>query len=408
MGAAADHIAAWEAAHLIDAETAGRLRAAEGAAAPRGAAQGTEPGSPSVRSEADDSTGVEPMRSVGGLAAVFGPGVSVGEMFGYVGGAFLLGAWIAFVNRIGGAGASGDVTMALGAGVGAIVLAALGWWLRSGNARRRRAAGIAFVIATAQTAWASWSFAATLAVHDGQWRAVIAATAALVVAVVGRRVLPSVVTQLGVLGSLTALAAVLLALFRDILVPANPGEFASVRVGGPDPIILLALEAAWWLGLAVVVGFIGLREARSDGDPAALRRAAASRLWAGMVAVIGVAIAVTRRDVQVNGDYDRVLAPWLGDIAIVVVSAVLVERAFRRDASTFVYPAALGVIVAATDFNFSYLSNSTEIGLLAEGLILVGAGIAADRLRRRIGRRGDQQTEEPGPGAAEPLPAGPR
>jgi hypothetical protein len=25
------------------------------------------------------------------------------------------------------------------------------------------------------------------------------------------------------------------------------------------------------------------------------------------------------------------------------------------------------VIVAATDFNFSYLSNSTEIGLLAEG-----------------------------------------
>jgi hypothetical protein len=46
--------------------------------------------------------------------------------------------------------------------------------------------------------------------------------------------------------------------------------------------------------------------------------------------------------------------------------------------------------------------------LLAEGLILVGAGVAADRLRRRIGRRGDQQSEEPGPGAAEPLPAAPR
>jgi len=406
MGAAADHIAAWEAAHLIDAETAGRLRAAEAAAPPQGAAQGTEPGSLSVRSEADG--GVEPMRSVGGLAAVFGPGVSVGEMFGYVGGAFLLGAWIAFVNRIGGGGASGDLAMALGAGVGAIVLAALGWWLRSGNARRRRAAGIAFVIATAQTAWASWSLAATLAIHYGQWRAVIAGTAALMVAVVGRRVLPSVVTQLGVLGSLTALAAVLLALFRDVLLPPNTGEFASARLGGPDPIILVALEAAWWLGLAVVVGFIGLREARSDGDPAAARRAAASRLWAGMVAVIGVAIAVTRRDIQVNGDYDRVLAPWLGDVAIIVVSAVLVERAFRRDASAFVYPAALGVIVAATDFNFSYLSNSTEIGLLAEGLILVGAGIAADRLRRRIGRRGDQHTEEPGPVVAEPLSAAPR
>ena len=407
MGAAADHIAAWEAAHLIDAETAGRLRAAE-AAAPQGIAQGTGAGSGSVRSEADGGTSVEPMRSVGGLAAVFGPGVSVGEMFGYVGGAFLLGAWIAFVNRIGGGGASGDLVMALGAGVGAIVLAGLGWWLRTGNARRRRAAGIAFVVATAQTAWASWSFAATLAIDSSQWRAVIAGAAALAVAVVGRRILPSVVTELGVLGSLTALAAVVLALFRDVLVPPNAGEFASVRVGGPDPIILLALEAAWWLGLAVVIGFIGLREAPLDGDPAAARRAAASRLWAGMVAVIGVAIAVTRRDIQVNGDYDRVLAPWLGDIAIIVVSAVLVERAFRRDASTFVYPAALGVIVAATDFNFSYLSNSTEIGLLAEGLILVGAGIAADRLRRRIGRRGDQQSEESGPGAAEPLPAAPR
>ncbi len=29
MGAAADHIAAWEAAHLIDSDTAARLRAAE-------------------------------------------------------------------------------------------------------------------------------------------------------------------------------------------------------------------------------------------------------------------------------------------------------------------------------------------------------------------------------------------
>jgi ABC-type Co2+ transport system permease subunit len=68
---------------------------------------------------------------------------------------------------------------------------------------------------------------------------------------------------------------------------------------------------------------------------------------------------------QANGDFDRVIAPWLADVAIIVVSAVLVERAFRRDASAFVYPAALGVMIAATDFNFTYLSDSTEIGLLA-------------------------------------------
>ncbi len=34
MATAADHIAAWEAAHLIDGETAGRLRAAEAAGVP--------------------------------------------------------------------------------------------------------------------------------------------------------------------------------------------------------------------------------------------------------------------------------------------------------------------------------------------------------------------------------------
>jgi hypothetical protein len=402
MGAAADHIAAWEAAHLIDSDTAARLRTAEAAGVPL--AIGRDPVAPP--SEAGGTAGFEPLRSVGGLAAVFGPGVSVGEMFGYVGGAFLLGAWIAFVTRVGASGTQSDLVTGLGAGVGAIVVAAIGWWLAQGSARRRRAAGLAFVLATAQTAWAGWSIAATVAIHDGLWRSVVGVAAALAVAVVGRRILPSILTQLGVLGSLTAMAAVLLALFRDVLVPPmRPEEFGPiVRQAGPDPIVLLVLEAAWWLGLAVAVGLIGLREARS-GDPAADRRAAASRLWAGLVAVIGVAIAVTRRDLQANGDYDRVLAPWLADVAIIVVSAVLVERAFRRDASAFVYPAALGVIVAATDFNFSYLSNSTEIGLLAEGLILVAAGIAADRLRRRVGRRDGQPNEEPGPGAGEPAPS---
>ena len=62
-----------------------------------------------------------------------------------------------------------------------------------------------------------------------------------------------------------------------------------------------------------------------------------------------------------------------------------VERAFRRDANTFVYTAALGLMVALSDFNFTYLSSSTELGLLIEGTILLGAGFAADRLRRRIG-----------------------
>jgi hypothetical protein len=62
-----------------------------------------------------------------------------------------------------------------------------------------------------------------------------------------------------------------------------------------------------------------------------------------------------------------------------------------------VYAAALGLMVALSDFNFTYLSSSTELGLLIEGVILLGAGVAADRLRRRIGH------PEPEPELAAPV-----
>jgi hypothetical protein len=88
------------------------------------------------------------------------------------------------------------------------------------------------------------------------------------------------------------------------------------------------------------------------------------------------------------GDYGRVLEPWIGDAALLVLAAILVERAFRRDANAYVFAAALAVVTALTDFNFTYLSSSTEVGLLIEGVILLGAGFAADRLRRRVGSAG--------------------
>jgi len=47
----------------------------------------------------------------------------------------------------------------------------------------------------------------------------------------------------------------------------------------------------------------------------------------------------------------------------------------------------------------TYLSGSTEVALLIEGLILLAVGVVADRLRRRIGR-GDA----PLPGAPDVEP----
>jgi hypothetical protein len=57
-------------------------------------------------------------------------------------------------------------------------------------------------------------------------------------------------------------------------------------------------------------------------------------------------------------------------------------------------------VIALTDFNFSYLSDSTEVGLLVEGLILLAAGFAVGKLRQRIG--GDATPLEP---ASLPTPA---
>ena len=79
------------------------------------------------------------------------------------------------------------------------------------------------------------------------------------------------------------------------------------------------------------------------------------------------------------------------------MSAVLVERAFRRDATAYIYPAALGLIIALSDANVSYLSGGTEVALLVEGLILLGVGLAADRLRRRIGAAEGGHPGSPGP-----------
>ena len=387
-----DRIAAWEAAGLIDAATAERLRAAEAAQSRREAAEATWPA----------ELAPPPRRGPTSVAAIFGPGVTIGEMFAYLGGAFLLGAYETFVVRAAGFGAASDLPLALGWAAAAIALGVLGVVLRSGDDRRRRAAGVMFALSVAHAGSAGAAMA-SLAGMEWPGAGAIGALVASAVAIGLRLLHPALLTQVALLISLTTLAGLLLSWLESVVVPQ--GQFDDIGnpipVDGPDPLLLVVVSAAWWLALALIVGLIGLREANTAGDdPAAGRRAALTRLWAGLVAVIGLATAVTRSGYSfdpVAGNYGRVVEPWIGDMAILILAAVLVERAFRRDASTFVYAAALGLMIALSDFNFSYLSSSTELGLLIEGVILLGAGVGADRLRRRIGR------EEPEPEIAAPV-----
>src|SRR5688500_17444605 len=130
-------IDAWQADDLIDAETGARLRAAESMAPDAGGNAGR----------------AETSLPLGGAGAIFGPGIAVGEMFAYLGGAFLLGAWFALVARLAGGpdGVPSSLTLAIGALVAAAALGALGLATRDRAPRLRRGAGVAFLLSAVQT-----------------------------------------------------------------------------------------------------------------------------------------------------------------------------------------------------------------------------------------------------------------
>ena len=144
MGEPNEHIAAWEAAGLIDPATAARLRAA---------GTGTTGATTSVtltRSAPPQTAAPFARASAAGssqASAMFGPSVTIPEVFGYLGTAFLLAAWSAWAAR--GTSTSSSLVPGLAGLVASVVLIALGLALRGGDGRRSRAAGTAFLVAVA-------------------------------------------------------------------------------------------------------------------------------------------------------------------------------------------------------------------------------------------------------------------
>lgn len=357
-----ERIAAWEAAGLIEPSVAARLRAAEMA-------------------RADGAGRPGPMASA---ASFFGPTVTIAEMFGYLGTGFVLAAWYVLVGRIADTVAGRDLFWAFGHGLVAVAFTLLGAVLLRGSARARRAAGAAFIVAAGATGGSLYSAGEGLTNLEPQLLTVVAAAGGLVAMVAFRRIHPALLTHLGLIGGITQLAYTIQGWADWALYPVD--ESGAAAGDGPDPVVKVVLIAGLWLLVALIVGLIGRREAAA-GTIQADRRAALSRVWAGFVAVLGVTAAViTSYYDPVTFESRRVFEPVIGDLAILLVAGILLERAFRREASAFVFPAGVGVIIALTDLNASYLAKatSTEIGLLVEGVILLVVGFAIERLRRRV------------------------
>ena len=264
-----------------------------------------------------------------------GPSVTISEVFAYLGGAFLLAAWSSFMTRANGP--SGDPRFPVGAMslLAAGVLGAMGLALRGGSERMSRAAGVAFLLVASYAAVAAAAFG-NAAGLEWPLTGVVASAVGLTTAIALRVVHPSVLTQVGVLGWLTALVASTLVLAPGHALPR--GILARHRAsnrGRSRPLILVVATAAWWLVTAVVIALIGLREARiadRDADPGAGRRADEQRSGQASSRCSGWRRPSADPPAFANGEYGRVVEPWIGDLALVALSAILIERAFRRDA----------------------------------------------------------------------------
>ena len=331
-----ERIAAWESAGLIDAATAERLRAAEEAAGPHEAPPPAPPSS----------------APFGVASSFFGPAVTVVEMFSYLGSAFVLAAWGFLVTRLSGEASDPARSWLLVAGfaVPAAVFFLIGLVLHGRSARLSRAAGVAFLLSVGFV----WS-GVILNVEiftDGAVAQVAGAAAALVAAAAYRWIHPAVLTEIGLLGAITGLVAAGLALLFEAAFPGDDPFDPFTRQPGAAG---AAIESVAWIACAIVIGLIGLAEARGT-SAASGRRAALARFWAGIVAVVGVSSAVLRTEFNEGGDH-RVVEPIVGELIVLAVSAVLVQRAFRRESGAYILAAALGVIIdrKSTRLNSSHI-----------------------------------------------------
>jgi hypothetical protein len=370
-------IAAWETAGLIDGATAERLRAAENGSSDATAPATAPPAAP-------------PMAH--GFVAALGPTPTVPEAFAYLGTAFVIAAYSAFVARLAGDPVNHDAVLFGGSLLGTVILFALAAWLAPRGVRARRGAGALALVGLNGAAVTAVAFTEWSGVRDGVAPEVFVAVVTLAVALGVRVLLPAITTQIGLLAAVTFGGGVAL----DVVGRAIDGTLGGLGHGGAlstDPIPLpsgnlgrdVLLPLVGWLLVALVLGVLGLREAR-QGTMAAAARADVTRFWAGIVAIAGTYAATSARTYDLDGNAHRLLETWIADAILLLVCAVLVERALRRESAALIVPAAIGVIGALTDLNVTYLQASTEAGLLIEGLILLAVGAVANQLRQRLTR----------------------
>lgn len=380
-----ERIEAWQAAGLIDAATAARLRAAEADRPAEDGADGAAPGVVEGVARLDGAAATAGGGIPSLMGSIFGPAPSITEAFAYIGAGFLVVAWHILVGPLFPQQFAGEFATpntagaAVEWGVPALVLGIVGFAFSAGTVARRRAAGVAFAVATLHV-WGGVNAAMPYDVAF-QDRNVVPTVATVAGALLFRWRYAALATQTTLLAAIGAFGVAAYATLGARLFPVTDiGEATG------DPKVRAITMTAWWLIVALAFAGLALREVRArarassrEAAAGAERRANVSRFAAGLTAVLGTFAGLSLGDRFAPG----ALEPAVGDVLVLLECGFLVWLAARRG-SAYLYPAAIGVIVALSHLNAVYLAEQSGVGvgLLVEGAILLGAGFIADRVRR--------------------------
>lgn len=339
----------WLAEGLIDQETAERLRAAEA-----GGAHGA--GTPSSLSGPSDW-----LR----FSAV--------EFFAYIGIGFVVAAYYWAVTQQ----TSEELALGIAIALASAVFLIAGWVTRGRVGAIGRAASPALLVGGLQVPFATFLMLEPAELVE-VLRLALAAFVWLVVALAATWRLRSLPTQIGWLSAAVAFAWFTAAYLGEVLFGSSEGFEPDAQ----DTMRYLLLAISMVV-VAMFAALVGEREARdAAGDPGARRRAALTRFWAGMTAVVGLSVTLL---VPASADLATV-EPIVCQAIVLLAALVLVAVSARTSALSYLLPGGLGVVLALTAFNAEYISD--EIGtagaLLVEGLVLLGAGVGVQVARSRL------------------------
>ena len=313
-------IEAWEAAGLIDPETARRLREAEADAVPE--------------SEAAEARATGVGRAFG-LTAV--------ELFVYLGAAFVLAAWYALIASTNPSFEDSSARFGAAGLIAGITLGLTGVAMARRDARFRRAAGVAFLVALPNLGAGVYLIADTL--HPDIYpapptNALVASIVVLVAALAARRVVPALTTQLGLAAAAVTVGGFAMGWLDVILFPRGALEYEPRPLDETAALVRVLLSMAWWWAVAAVMAVLLII---LDPEPRTEGRTRLGRIAVGLTAVLGTTSAVfIRHDWSENSSLSGqpVLEPFVGAAIILAVSGVLVALAVKRQSVATCGPAA--------------------------------------------------------------------